>query len=53
MFENEPTHLFLCSNLRDGSILPTHCDWRKYPVFLEQITWDQVFARYAGVGVQQ
>ena len=46
MFENEPTHLFLCPNLRDGAILPTHCDWRKDTVFLEPITWDEVFARY-------
>ena len=47
MLENEPTHLILCSKVRDGSILPTHCDWRKDAVFLEQITWDEVFARYA------
>ena len=46
MLENEPTHLILCSKVRDGSILPTHCDWRKDAVFLEQITWDEVFARY-------
>ncbi len=48
MLENKPTHLILCSKVRDDTILPTHCDWRKNAVFLEQITWDEVFARYGG-----
>jgi len=34
MFDNEPSRV------------STHCIWRKDAVFLEQITWDQVFARY-------
>jgi len=35
VLENEPTHLIMCSKVRDGSILPTQCDWRKDAVFLE------------------
>ena len=37
MLENEPTHLILCSKVRDGSILPTQCDWRKDAVSLGKL----------------
>jgi hypothetical protein len=48
VLQNEPTHLLLCSKVRDGSILAITEDRAGVANFLEQNPWNDLYRKTIG-----